>query len=468
MAMAITPLALNAQGNYIVNSLGDAPAVNPAAGTGLTAAGDITLRSAMMAANADGVPSSIEFSGALYSAGPVEILAGTTLPSVTTPLFIFGPGAETLTVRTNGARVFVFQNGAQGILWGMTITGSTQGAVLNSNAELRIIECVLRDNNGGATGLGGGGAVDNRNGGQLLLRDSTIGPGNSADYSGALDNFIGTNNLIRAINTTFIGNQAVDAGGVLYNGGASNLAQFFNCTFSQNTAGQDGGVLYQEGAGLGLVLINCTMTNNSAGRLCGGIYSFQSADIFLVNTIAALNTEDGGVQVNIDGNVSPASNHNFIGENRWLLGITNGTNGNQIGTAAAPINPQLLAIGDNGGFVPTRLPAEGSPVINTGTTTIPQQLVDYMVSTDARGLARLSGPAVDIGAVEVQVAVPSVPGDFDGDGIVNVADVTALARHIEFGASITGDADYNGDSSVDQQDVEDLARDIADGVVAVP
>jgi LPXTG-motif cell wall-anchored protein len=71
------------------------------------------------------------------------------------------------------------------------------------------------------------------------------------------------------------------------------------------------------------------------------------------------------------------------------------------------IDPRLGALANNGGTTLTMLPLAGSPLINAGnpaTTGIP--------ATDQRGLARISGPRIDMGAVEVQ-AVLAATGSND-------------------------------------------------------
>ncbi|NJL82616.1 MAG: hypothetical protein HC890_06020 [Chloroflexaceae bacterium] len=92
------------------------------------------------------------------------------------------------------------------------------------------------------------------------------------------------------------------------------------------------------------------------------------------------------------------------------LFLPNGSNNNQVGTAAAPLDPQLGNLQNNGGFTSTRLPLSGSPVINAGTA-------DGSGNLDQRGLARPSGTAADTGAVEVQqaIAVDTLEDVVDGD-----------------------------------------------------
>ena len=93
-----------------------------------------------------------------------------------------------------------------------------------------------------------------------------------------------------------------------------------------------------------------------------------------------------------------------------MTGITNGTNGNQIGTATTPLLADLEALQNNGGLTQTLMPLPGSPVINKGInaallTTDP---ITGNNLTDQRGLARSLGAAVDVGAVEYQLTTTTV------------------------------------------------------------
>jgi len=63
-------------------------------------------------------------------------------------------------------------------------------------------------------------------------------------------------------------------------------------------------------------------------------------------------------------------------------------------------DPMLGALADNGGATLTILPLAGSPLINAGNPA-----AAGAPTTDQRGLARISGPRIDIGAVEVQAVL---------------------------------------------------------------
>src|SRR5262249_39840609 len=72
-----------------------------------------------------------------------------------------------------------------------------------------------------------------------------------------------------------------------------------------------------------------------------------------------------------------------------------------VGTTDFPIDPMLEPLGDYGGPTQTMRPLPSSPVINTGDNT-------DSPDTDQRGLTRILGGFLDIGAVELQ------PDEFGG------------------------------------------------------
>jgi serine-aspartate repeat-containing protein C/D/E len=86
-------------------------------------------------------------------------------------------------------------------------------------------------------------------------------------------------------------------------------------------------------------------------------------------------------------------------------------NGNKVGVN----NPKLMPLANNGGPTQTMLPMAGSPVIDAGSNA----LIPSGVTTDQRGLPRIFGKSVDIGADEYisLTLTGSVFNDKNGDGI---------------------------------------------------
>src|SRR5205807_6292404 len=78
----------------------------------------------------------------------------------------------------------------------------------------------------------------------------------------------------------------------------------------------------------------------------------------------------------------------FVSQGANLIGVAPAgfaaAAGDQAGTKAAPLNPRLGPLADNGGPTPTRLPEVGSPVLDAGGPTPAAG-----VTTDQRGLPRV-------------------------------------------------------------------------------
>ena len=92
-----------------------------------------------------------------------------------------------------------------------------------------------------------------------------------------------------------------------------------------------------------------------------------------------------------------SNGYNLIGDGSGGTGLVTG-NGNQVGTAASPIDPLLGLLQDNGGPTFTMALLPGSPALNNGD---PAQLGQ----ADQRGVVRSGG--VNIGAYQAS-ASPSL------------------------------------------------------------
>ncbi|MFM7407705.1 MAG: CHAT domain-containing protein [Cuspidothrix sp.] len=273
------------------------------------------------------------------------------------------------------------------------------GAIYNSFGAITINNSTFTGNSAAY-----GGAIY----GAVTINNSTFS-GNSAAYGGA----IYTNNIVNITSSTFSNNTAVNNGGAIYN--SFNTVNITSSTFNNNKANNYGGAIYNQGGdgGSGFI-INSTLSSNQANN-GGAIYnsngnigigygtlSLNSASAYggriytiggilsLSNTIVAANTNSNSPD--IFGTVSSVSNNNLIGNGTGMTGITN-TNGNQVGTAAAPIDPKLAPLGDYGGTTQTMALLPDSPALNAGS-------FDSDVTTDQRGISRSQGTAPDIGAFE--------------------------------------------------------------------
>src|SRR5262249_4477094 len=221
-------------------------------------------------------------------------------------------------------------------------------------------------------------------GGNVTLTNSTVS-GNTATTAAGGGIIAKTATLT---NSTVSGNSA---GG---DGGGINAAEvtLTNSTVSGNAAGAQGGGIHA----IVLALLNVTVTDNSAHE-GGGVFHQGRGTASVRNSILAGNLVDfEGDGPDVSGAFT-SGGHNLIGDGTGGTGFTNATTmGDQVGTAADPIDPQLGPLADNGGPPRTHAVLPGSPGLHRGH---PRDLP----APDQRRRAsrRLFGPA-DIGAFEAQ------------------------------------------------------------------
>jgi hypothetical protein len=175
--------------------------------------------------------------------------------------------------------------------------------------------------------------------------------------------------------------------------------------------------------------MNVTVTNNRASitnctECSGGIYNYRNASstVNLVNTIVAGNTNASPSAPDFSGAVSATSSNNIIGNNQLTTGISHGSNGNQVGTPGAPIDPLLAALSNTGGgTTETHALLPFSPAIDRGNNCVLYagscDSSNPALGNDQRGsgFLRQSGSTVDVGAVE---ATQSLGGNLEISGTV--------------------------------------------------
>lgn len=344
---------------------------------------------------------------------------------------------------SGGGIYSAFGNNSNGTLTinNSNITGNTCGTTgggLFNNGTLVVSSSNINGNTGG-TGAGGGltnfggtatisnsvvsgnarGGVRNSSDfARLTVTDSTIS-NNTATSAGSgissssVGGFTRISNSVISGNTTS-GTDLIAAAGITNTNSTfgTSLFSLTNCTVSGNRV--IGGLADYAGGiynGGNLTITNSTITDNEvtggSNARAGGVISASAGVTLTVRnsiiagnrnnaTIADLRMENGGTFT--------SSGNNLIG-NRGAVATFNQA-GDQTGTAAAVLNPQLAALANNGGPTFTHALLANSTAINSGSNLLAVDVNDQSLTTDQRGtgFVRISSGTVDIGAFEVQAA----------------------------------------------------------------
>jgi hypothetical protein len=158
------------------------------------------------------------------------------------------------------------------------------------------------------------------------------------------------------------GNSGTSGGGI--------FAQVATLTLTNSTISGN----QHEGLRIGFLgaatVLNTTITGNTESTsspsfaTAGGITIVSNGQATLINTIVAANS--GG---DVNGGFDLASHHNLIGDGSESNSFVHGTNNNQVGTTANPIDPKLSPLGNYGGVTQVHVPLRDSPALNAGDNT---------------------------------------------------------------------------------------------------
>jgi len=179
---------------------------------------------------------------------------------------------------------------------------------------------------------------------------------------------------------------------------------------SGNSAGNNGGGIRSTNASVSLQ--NSTLSDNQATSAGGGIALDLSGDVNFDSVTDVGNTANVGGGLSLTANTSAFAHNTILANNTANTGVdSNGqvslhysllksTSGGSAAAGSANnlptgTDPLLGALGVNGGPSLTLLPASNSPALNAGDPATAG-------GTDQRGLPRVSGAHVDMGAVERQ------------------------------------------------------------------
>jgi hypothetical protein len=391
--------------------------------------------------------------------GTIKLLSA--LPALTLNVNIVGPGASSLiidasAVAAGNAGVFAVKSGATVTIADLTVEDANNTAVSNSgtltlkrvvltgnqasslasaapdgaaggiynNGTLTVLGCTISDNVSGAT-LGAAG-IDNEpasGGGNATITDSTISgntgtgianngsmtlnqdliQGNNASGQASFDIFgapggIYNGGTLAISASTIDGNtttQSEVAAGIDSEAGAVTIS---DSTISDNTANQSnstGGIGIYGGT---LLIANSTVTHNTTNdtNKSGGGIDAAGETVTIFDTIVADNTSTTQNKTDVSG-IFTSSGHNWIGTAD--SNSSGFVSSDIVGTIANPKNPDLAsALANNGGPTPTFALLPGSPAINAGDNT-------NAPATDQRGLPRIVGGTIDIGAFEFQLVI---------------------------------------------------------------
>ena len=217
--------------------------------------------------------------------------------------------------------------------------------------------------------------------------------------------------------------RAAGSGGGIYN--AAGSLRLINSTLSGNLAAggtANAGNSIQQGSGYGgavynasgasLRATNTTISANTARRtndFSGGGGIGQGGGIFTAGPASAATLANSIAASNSTSNNGPdlygaftSSGYNLVGQSDDSTGVTNGANGDKVGSSASPLSPRLGALANNGGPTQTMALSIISPALNAGSNTLAVDASNNTLTTDQRGAGypRVLDSTVDVGAYE--------------------------------------------------------------------
>jgi len=358
------------------------------------------------------------------------ITLSSTLPQITVPTNLLGPGAKAITVSGNnsaavGSIFNVTNSVAYAFFYGITIAGGNAsgsidnyGGAIRNWGNLAVAYSAFSAN----AADGDGGAIDNN--GTLTVANSTF-TNNNAGYGGAIDNNSGT---LTVTASSFSSNSASATGsaGAIYAGGSA--ATVTDSTFSNNSAGF-GGAIYSEYSDI-LEISNSTFSANSSSATDGGggAMFLSGTETVANNTFSgnlATNSTGGAIYLSA-GTLSAANNIFSQNVSTGVGGIyvysgsiygssisdsynvyDDNTGGDAGGftlssTDLTGKNTYLSSLGWYGGPTKTMIPMSGSAALGAGEYQSGES------ATDQRGAPRPTSGAIDAGSVQISGNPPMI------------------------------------------------------------
>jgi hypothetical protein len=394
------------------------------------------LRDAIIAANTNtATDGCVAGSGAdriRFMDSVTYIILESDLPQITADLEIKGPGRDQLLIDGDDSHG-ILNSTSSGvgtfILRDLTLAQGSRdqgGCVRFAVDESMIIEDVKIEACS-ATQFGGGifvfSDVSNpRFEFRRLLVQGNVAPSGAGVYLTSANQY-----EILIEDTMLLNNRATSATG---SGGGLNIygdvdAVVSRSSFVLNEAANSGSAIIVGNSNTTVWLGHSTITQNELGvgvNSDSGGALLVYGQLTLFNAVVAGNTEasalhnvrDIKLSADLGGSIT-SEGYNFIGSNEGSSSVFpagTGLNGDQVGTHAAPIDPGLLALADNGGPYMTVMPNGTSPLVDKGSC--PGQAADQRGYQDRLTELRIiddlsianSDDGCDIGAIEVKALSP--------------------------------------------------------------
>ncbi len=328
----------------------------------------VTTPSDVVDAN-DGVTSLRE---ALATSGVTDISFSPSLQGQTISL----SGALTVAtnVRLDASALWDVEQDAPGL----TIDAKSLGRAMSiADSEVELLG--LRFVNAHSSGNGGAIYLTN----STLTVDRSVFESNDAAYGGAV---YGYNSTITLDNSRVSGNRATSYGGGIWLQGTCALT-LTNTVVTDNSARMGGGIVSN---GATLTARNATIANNSSSMYGGAVYLQQNAVFHAYNTIFALNSAGAGNNDDVYSNASTFTAHSclafgYISDNLDADAII-----------IAHSDESIFLDAEDGDY---RL-SPHSKAVDAGDAQYAVSQNGTRLTSDLRGLNRVAGGAVDIGAYE--------------------------------------------------------------------
>lgn len=408
---------------------------------------DCSLREAVMEANTTTAADVIDVPAGLYRltiTGPPEDTGASGDVEVVNSVTIRGAGIANTVIDAGGmsglgervfevaafdtADTFQVTFSDLSITGGWATTGGPEdtsggGIMVRAGSDVFLEDVGVIDN---YVSFSGAGLQANPGSNLALLR--TIVFDNSTTFNGFGAGIMANGDSATIVDSTIAHNSAMaDGGGIV---AMATTLSIRNTTISGNLAdGEGGGISTQSSATVDLR--NVTLTGNRADDDSngfgdgGGIHRFTGT-VSLRNSIVAGNHDAspaGPLSPDCDGSVA-SGGHNLIGRSDGCAFAA--TTGDQVGSSASPIDPQLGPLADNGGPTETHALATASPAKDAGGPDCE--------ATDQRGAPRSD---CDIGAYELLTCKSAVANRIGTEGKDILTGTSVADGFLAFGGNDT-------------------------------